>query len=206
MRYPNDAGLRERYHLILEAQRSESVHPVILEAAADAMAEPSTRAARRAITAGDALAILYALDTSPWSIPEPSLGKVEYVLRRFGDIEQYGDGETLPTGKTEIRRRIEEFRQVWHLWAAWRLLREFPTRDHRELTRTSEGLSDLLGAARSIQVWADGWLPKRGEKKPLLDADAWRVPDSIVPRKPPWSYEPDWLVAVLRNYQPRSRE
>jgi len=217
MLYPRDAAMRASYRAIQRAQRSGSVERAILDRATDAMVDPTARTARRAITAGDVLLVLYAMDKSPWRISdEPSLGKAVHAVGQFANVTRYADGVALPAGKSEIHERIEEFRPVWHLWATFRLLREFPFpgRAHSELLSTPEGLSDFFGAAAGVQAWAVQWRPRRGEPRPLLEADAYLIPPSVLPqfpggrvavRRPPWTHAPDWLKQTLSDYKARAR-
>jgi len=110
----------------------------------------------------------------------------------------------VPYGKTEIYKRISTYRRVWHLWAGWRLIRDEPDRPKRGTF--VEELPDLLGSARTVQEWALAWHPKHGDCRPLLEADAFLVPDTAPPYVHSWGEKPfQWFAEALKGYQPRRR-
>lgn len=169
----------------------------------DVVREEAQRTALRATTAGDTLAALYAMDQAPWHLTdEPSLGK---AISLVGEMtEQAVEWRNVPYGKSEIHKRIAEYRRVWHLWAGWRLIRDEPDRPKR--TEFAAEFTDLLGSARAVQEWACRWLPKHGEQRPLLENDAYFIPDSVPPYVHRWSDKPaPWIADALKKYEPRQR-
>jgi hypothetical protein len=156
-------------------------------------------AQKRGSTAGTALSMLYGLDHESWDITdEPSLGKAVALVASMKtkphpiDPSLPTGWEYLPSDRSEIFRRIDGnkmprqrykgYRPVWHLWAASLMMRD--PFDSDALPRSE--LPELLGTARTIQIWAQGFRAKRSPDKPLIPRNAYLVPDSV----PLWPIDP----------------
>ena len=197
MHYPREDQL-------LEAIRTKSDSILVHR---EHMRAEMKKAAEAGIVAGHVVSVLYALATSPWSIPEPSLEKAIHVAEQFAYRERFADGSPMPRGRTEIRKCLDSMRPVAHLWAALRLHRQYPIRRHEDLLKTAEGMSRLLRIARGVQSWAIDWRPQRGAGAPSLLGDRpWIIPNSVRPLFPPWlQKQPDWLLSTVGRYKRRSR-
>ena len=164
-------------------------------------------AAQRGSTAGDVLAMLYAMDQPQWQLTtEPSISKAVAIVEKMH--QQSDHWRRVPKGKTEIYARIVAYRRVWHLWAAWRLIRDEP--DRPKVAAFSDELPDLLAMGRTVQDWARVWRPKRVDRltalaSALLDTDAYLVPPGVQ-LQPRWGEHPlPWVVEAMKKYKPRNR-
>lgn len=163
----------------------------------------SIKEARRACTAGDVLVFMYLQDVRLGE-PEPSMGKAIGLVQQMHRL--HPKWRKVPHGKGEIHRRIDDFRDVWHLWAGYRFLADTaPPAPGPGLPELDAELAQLLGLARTIQEWALTFEPKRGPKKPLLYEDsAYLVPEHIalVPDGL-WPEQPQWITDFLANFGKR---
>jgi hypothetical protein len=195
MHYPTDSVLLERI-----ASGAEITVRGDNERAIQAEAD------RAGKVAGNVLAALYALSTSPWGIPEPSVARAIHIAERMAYEER---NRGAPRGRTKIEDCYNAMRPVAHLWAAVRLHWEFPTRAHDELFSTAEGVRSFLRIARGVQDFARAWVPARTNPRllslPLLGQCPWLVPDEITPLYPPWRHKPAWLLSANATYKRRSR-
>ena len=168
--------------------------------------EESTDAARRGKVAGNVLAALYALSASPWRIQEPSFARAIYLAGEMAKLDQLPQA---PKGHTKIEECYNTMRPVAHLWAAYRLHGEFPTRPHQQVFSSAEGLHTLLRTARGVQDWALSWVPSRTHRRvqppPLLGEQPRLVPDTFGPLYPPWKNRPGWLLETNKAYRRRAR-
>ncbi len=164
--------------------------------------------------AGNVLVALYALATSPWRIKEPSFARAVHSAGMVAMADSAADAahgvrHGRPRGHTKIEACYDAMRPVAHLWAAFRLHWEFPTRAHEELFNSAEGVRTFLGIARGVQDFAMAWVPARTNPRhaiaPLLGETPWLVPDEIAPLYPPWRHKPTWLLKADATYKRRSR-
>lgn len=166
MLFPNDPERRERYRAIRAAQSllragtPDQVHSLnadafrlLTYAAADNESLALMDGAKRAIIAGDVMAVLYGMHR--WAFPEPSLGKAIYAIQEFFTMEIYADNSPLPRSDAEIRSCINDYRTVSHLWAASR----FHPNRWRAFYNSAEFRS-ILGIARMIQEFGLAFIPK----------------------------------------------
>jgi hypothetical protein len=130
--------------------------------------------------AGDLLALIY--EQSCIGAPEPSMRD---ALKRYPEWaigRTYGDGEPLKYSDMQLRRYFRASSPSAHLWAGFRLLKCI--KDGGESYRQAfepQGLPLLLGVARSVQDFAECFIPKRTKPtKPIVcGTDLHRVPDHI---------------------------
>jgi hypothetical protein len=171
-------------------------------------------AVRAGKVAGNVLAVLYTLATSPWRIDEPSFARAVHIAEKLAIAESAADAahaarHRRPRGHTKIEACYNAMRPVAHLWAAFRLHWEFPTRAHEDLFNTAEGVHALLRIARGVQNFARTWAPARTHPRqppiPLLGESPWLIPDEITPLYPPWADKPTWLLNAGATYKRRSR-
>lgn len=171
-------------------------------------------AARAGKAAGNVLAALYTLAVSPWRIREPSFARAVHIAEKLALSESAADAKNAemrgrPRGHTKIEECYNSMRPVAHLWAAFRLHWEFPTRAHEDLFNSTDGLGVFLGIARGVQDFARTWTPTRIHSRqvsiPLLGESPWLVPDEITPLYPPWRNKPTWLLNANATYKRRSR-
>ena len=192
MHYPAETVLLERI-----ASQSE------ITARRDIERDIQATAARTGRVAGDVLASLYGLAASPWKIAEPSLARAVHIAEKMAYEDRH---LRAPRGHTRIEQCFNEMRSVAHLWAAFRLHWEYPTRPHEELMRSAAGTEVLLKIAKGVQDWALTWKPKRTRhSQPLLGADPWLVPSNVVALQPPWTEKPEWLLMAANSYRRRNR-
>ena len=130
--------------------------------------------------AGDLLALIY----EQWCIgaPEPSMRDALERYPKWSIGKRYGDGEPLKYSDMQLRRYFAASSPSAHLWAGYRLLQTI--QDDGESYRTAfdpEGLPFLLGVARSVQDFAESFIPKRTKPpKPIVNgASLHRVPDHV---------------------------
>jgi hypothetical protein len=132
--------------------------------------------------AGDLLALIY----EQWrqKLPEPSMRAALLHYPKWSIGKKYGDGEALKYSDMQLRRYFQEATPAAHLWAGYRLLKNI--KDDGEACRAAfepQGLPLLLGVARSVQDFAESFIPKRTKPaKPIVPGDEMhRVPEHIGP-------------------------
>jgi hypothetical protein len=221
MNFPNDEPMRRAFYAIhcvkaeLEESKdagyvelcSEFVNDLIDAPSHAELRERVVATTKRGLVAGDFLSHIYAMASFPDVVKEPSVGKAIALSRAFAKRSRYGDGSKLPSSETAIRAYVDESRSVAHLWAAFRLHQTFPTREHREILSSAEGIRTFLGIARTLQDFGCSFIPKRAKPRvPLLDASSiWSVSDSVPRLRPPWTRPPSWMVNTIKGYKPRAR-
>ena len=132
--------------------------------------------------AGDLLALIY--EQSRKGAPEPSMRAAHRRYTAWAVGKKYGDGEALKYSPGQLHRFFDAAAPSAHLWASLRLLKKIT--DRGESYRTAfepHGLLYLLGVARSVQDFAETFIPKRSKSaKPIVSGDEMhRVPDRIKP-------------------------
>lgn len=130
--------------------------------------------------AGDLLALIY--EQSRIGAPEPSMRSSLKRYPKWSIGKRYGDGEPLKYSDGQLRYYFCASSPSAHLWAGFRLLKNI--KDDGESYRTAfdpEGMPLLLGVARSVQDFAESFIPKRTKPaKPIVNgADLHKVPNHI---------------------------
>jgi hypothetical protein len=193
MLYPRDERLRYAYTLRNAWARRIESDPTVTATAAEIQMLidlPSRRElqteAEQGIKTGSASGDLLALIYEQWRLgaPEPSMRAAHRRYTDWAVGKKYGDGESLKYSTGQLLRYFDAATPSAHLWAGYRLLKSIP--DGGERYRTAfqpHGLPWLLGVARSVQDFAESFIPKRTRPaKPILaGADLHRVPDCIEP-------------------------
>ena len=191
MLFPRDERLCEAYKLRnawtrrLGSDRSATASASQVQALLDLpsqreLSEQSTEGVKTGTVAGDLLAIIY--EQSRIGAPEPSMRN---ALKRYAEWsigKKYGDAGPLKYSDMQLRRYFAASSPSAHLWAAFRLLKTL--NDDGESHRIAfdpEGMPLLLGVARSVQDFAESFIPKRTTPaKPIVNgADLNRIPNHI---------------------------
>jgi len=223
MHFPNDEQLRQQYYAVkfAESELEGTVPTSFIESEADALRkvlghslksafhEIVAKRARDACIAGDVLTTLFGMYSFPDNFDEPSLKKAIFIVGKYAENNKYGDGSSIPTGKTTIRKCFDGFRNVAHLWAAMRLHQDFPIREQGETLGSRDAMRDFLGIAHTLQAFGCWFIPKRSSSGiefvapgPILDpATIWEVPNSITPLCPPWTAPPQWILDSMESYE-----
>lgn len=193
MLYPQDERLRAAYTLRstwsrrigidLGASASAGEIQALLDLPSRReLSDEADKGVKTGTVAGDLLALIY--EQSRTGAPEPSMRS---SLKRYAEWsigKQYGDGGPLKYSDAQLRAYFCVSSPSAHLWAGLRLLKTI--KDDGEGYRTAfhpEGLPLLLGVARSVQDFAESFIPKRTKPaKPIVNGgDLHRVPDHIQP-------------------------
>ena len=132
--------------------------------------------------AGDLLALIY--EQSRIGAPEPSMRAAHRRYTAWAVGKKYGTGEALKYSTGQLHRFFDAAAPSVHLWAAWRLLKIIT--DNGESYRAAfepDGLLFLLGVARSLQDFAQTFIPKRSKPAtPIMSAGVLhRIPDHLTP-------------------------
>lgn len=215
MNFPTDSAMRRSYYAVcyaawvLEECRDEPdvIGVDLIEGLISAPSKSDLGAkvadeTKKGVVAGNFLLTMYVMNAFPETFSEPSVRKAIYAARVYASKTRFGDGSSLPTSETAIRKYFDEFRSVAHLWAATRLHESLPIRDQREILGSAEAVRDFLGIARTLEDFGCVFVPKRAKpKQPILDRNSiWRVPESFPRLHPPWKGPPEWLVEAMENY------
>lgn len=219
MYFPNDEELRRQYYAVNFArwELEEKVPTDFIEMEVDVIRtilkspgksefrEIVGKQTRNAIIAGNVLATVYVMNSFPSDFDEPSERKAIFVAQEFAADSQYGDGSEMPHSETTIRKCMENFRSVAHLWAAWTLHEGFPIREQREILGSADAVRDFLGIAGTLQDFGchfAAWRPRDKDRKTILVPETiWSVPPSINRLTPPWTAPPTWVVEALKGYK-----
>ncbi|MGC4028934.1 MAG: hypothetical protein QM696_08685 [Steroidobacteraceae bacterium] len=218
MLFPDDPDLQQQYYarnfvaeiLATGEEITDHITPELLRVLLDSpgrdeMAQRAKAATRKGVVAGDYLGMMFVMSLFPTEFGEPSNRKAEHLMARWTAKASYGDGEAMPTSRNTIRAYYSQYKDVAHLWAAYRLHHAFPIRPQNEALSSVESRDDLLAIAASIQDWGCSFVPKRARPAdPLLDRSTlWGI--STTRRLlPPLKAAPNFLVAGMRNYKARS--
>jgi len=222
MHFPTNKKLRQRYYAMKFAEselegavptdfiemEAEVLQNILGHSQKSAFHEIVAKRARDACIAGDVLTTLFGMYSFPDDFDEPSLRKAIFIVGKYAEKNKHGDGSSIPTGKTTIRKCFDDFRNVAHLWAAVRLHQDFPIRQQRETLGSRDAVHDFLGIAHTLQAFGCWFIPKRSSTgiefvapDPILDpATIWRVPNSITPLYPPWTTPPQWILDCMKSY------
>lgn len=191
MLYPRDERLRAAYKLRNAWSRRIGSDPGATASAGEVqtlldlpsrreLSDGADEGVKTGTVAGDLLALIY--EQSRIGSPEPSLRDALKRYQQWAIGRKYGDGEPLKYSDMQLRRYFHTSSPSAHLWAGLRLLKRF--KDCGKSYRTAfepQGLPLLLGVARSVQDFAECFIPQRTKPpKPIVcDADLHRVPDHI---------------------------
>ena len=193
MLYPRDERLRAAYTLRnawsrrvgsdLGATASAGEIQALLDLSSRReLTDEAVRGVKTGTVAGDLLGLIY--EQSHIGAPEPSLRDALKRYPQWAIGRTYGDGEPLKYSNMQLRRYFHASTPSAHLWAAFRLLKLID--DGGASYRTAfepQGWPLLLGVARSVQEFAESFVPKRTKPpKPIVcGTDLHRVPDHIGP-------------------------
>ena len=191
MVYPRDERLRAAYTLRNAWSRRLGGDPGAIASTDEVQALldlPSRRelrleadkGVRTGTVAGDLLALIY--EQSRIGAPEPSMRSALKRYAKWSIGKKYGDGGLLKYSDGQLRDYFCASSPSAHLWAGFRLLKIIE--DEGASYRTAfepQGLPLLLGIARSVQDFAESFVPKRTKPaKPIVNgADLHRVPNNI---------------------------
>ena len=191
MLYPRDGRLREAYNLRnawsrrigsdLDATASAAEVQTLLDLPSRReLSDEADKGVKTGTVAGDLLALIY--EQSRIGAPEPSMRSALKRYAKWSIGKKYGDAEPLKYSDWRLRDYFYASSPSAHLWAGLRLLKTI--RDDGESYRTAfdpAGMPLLLGVARSVQDFAESFIPKQTTPaKPILNgADFHRVPDHI---------------------------
>lgn len=193
MLFPRDERLRSGYALRNAWASRIASDPSVTAAAGEVEALldlPSRRELRNEAAegvktgsvAGDLLGMIY--EQSRLGADEPSMRGALLHYRKWSIGRKYGDGEALKYSDRQLRHYFTAAAPAAHLWAAFRLLQQVT--DGGKAYRSAfkpNGFMFLLGVARSVQDFAEAFIPKRtSPPKPLISGEELhRLPDHIVP-------------------------
>lgn len=154
----------------------------LLDGPSDAeMVQLAAESTKRGTVAGDLLGLIYEMHVR--GVMEPSFGKAIKRYKEFALGLKYGDGDALKYSEQTLRNYFNEFANVAHFWAAFRL-NQGPyafTEDSREVFHVETSFLKFLGVSKSIGSFAASFIPKRTKPPhPVIDqAQIVRVPDSV---------------------------
>ena len=191
MVYPRDERLRAAYTLRNAWSRRLGGDPGAIASTDEVQALldlPSRRelrleadkGVRTGTVAGDLLGLIYEQSRLGASEPSMRAAHRRYTVWALG--KKYGDGEALKYSTGQLHRFFDEAAPSAHLWAAFRLLKHKTAGGERYRTAFEpQNLLYLLGVARSIQDFAETFIPKRSKSaKPIVSgAELHRVADHI---------------------------
>jgi len=217
MHFPNDEALRQQY-LAVKATEWElgralttdlfkievSRLQTLLESPGKAqLREITDSLSKRAFVAGDYLLNICGMHSFPEYFDEPSERKAVFLAERFANETEYKDGSSLPADRSSILRIVKEFRDVAHLWAAWRFYEIIPGRNQEDFLMGAQSIREFLGIARSLQEFGCSFVPKRSRSEmPILNNKTiWTVPDSIPHIELSWPLPPPHIIEHLKSYK-----
>ena len=191
MLYPRDERLRTAYRLRNEWSRRIGSDAGITATAGEVqvlldlpsrqkLEIEADQGVKTGTVAGDLLALIY--EQSRIGAPEPSMRDAHRRYTAWAVGKKYGDGEALKYSTGQLHLFFDAAAPSAHLWASLRMLKNIT--DGGESYRTAfepHGLPFLLGVARSVQDFAQTFIPKRSKSaKPIvLAADLHHVPSHI---------------------------
>ncbi len=198
MLFPRDERLRAGYALRNEwarrigreasvAAKADEIQALLELPSRQELQVEAEKGVRRGTVAGDLLALIY--EQSRRGAPEPSMRAAHRRYTAWALGKRYGDGKSLKYSTGQLHRFFEEATPSAHLWAGLRLLQDI--KDGGESYRTAfepQGLPLLLGVARSVQHFAEYFIPKRTKPaKPIVSgAELHRIPGHIEPIELPF--------------------
>ena len=191
MVYPRDERLRTAYTLRNAWARRLRIDPCASATASEIqvlldlpsrqeLRNETVKGVKAGSVAGDLLALIY--EQSRRGAPEPSMRDALERYPKWSMGKKYGDGTPLLYSDMQLRSYFRASMPSAHLWAGFRMLKAI--KDDGESYRTAfhpDGLPVLLGVARSVQDFAESFIPKRTKPaKPIVNgADLHRIPDHI---------------------------
>lgn len=217
MCFPNDEQLRRQYYAMKYAD-SQLINTVptdfielevghlqtLLESPGRAtMSEIGDCQTRRAFIAGDFLLNICGMHSFPDDFDEPSERKAVFLAEKFAGKTEYKDGSSLPADRSTILRIVKEFRDVAHLWAAWRFHEIIPNRNQEDILMSPQSIREFLGIAGTLQDFGCCFVPKRSKSEmPILnDKTIWTVPESISRVELSWPSPPLHIIEYVKSYK-----
>ncbi len=158
---------------------------------------------KRGFVAGDFLLNICGMHSFPEDFDEPSERKAVFLAERFANETEYKDGSSLPADRSSILRIVKEFRDVAHLWAAWRFHEIIPGRNQEDILMSAQSIREFLGIAGTLQDFGCSFVPKRSRSEiPILNNETiWTVPDSVPRIELSWPSPPSHIIENLRFYK-----
>lgn len=129
---------------------------------------------RRGQAVGDVFTALF------WLAKEhPSLASWEHAISIY---EFYANRAKRPASRSGLRKVIQQFKAVAHLWCAWSI------RDYRGFAGSAElgcgGYDDFqcfLAQAELLRDFGQSWRHRRAKSEPPLPDEVWCIPTSWSP-------------------------
>ena len=193
MLYPQDERLRAAYTLRNAWSRQIGSDQGAIASAGEIQAllnlpsrhelsDEAEKGVKTGTVAGDLLALIY--EQSRIGAPEPSMRAAHRRYSGWAIGKKYGDDEALKYSTGQLHRFFNAAAPSVHLWAGFTLLKNIS--DDGERYRTAfepQGLPFLLGIARSVQDFAETFIPKRSKSaEPIVSGiELHRIPDHIEP-------------------------
>ncbi len=220
MLFPTDDQMRTLYMTRLEFGRqldgvgSDSVLEVSAASLRNLMDAPSrlemsdfaSNATKKAIYCGDILSTLYLMnmfsEDAP-SLAHPSMGKAIHITKEFSVRNKFGDGAQMHYSESKIRVSWNEYKDVAHLWAAYRLTQAYPLANTSDIRRAGFANPDFLGVAQTLYEFGTKFVPEGShDQLPVLaPVSTWQLPKSVIPVRLASSQVPEGLVELIRNYK-----
>lgn len=219
MVFPTDEEQRRNYHSIRSAEsqldaasgstslelKSDLLRAIIKSPNKSELFDQMGRQVREAMVAGTYLATLFVMSLFPNDFNEPSSRKAVYVTRCLAKESKYGDGSEMYKSDTKIRKCIDNYRSVAHLWAATILYDRARFQDFTDFLDNDEALQDFLSIGASIQDFGCNFVadrPRRRDQRTVLDpASIWKLPATVERFTPSWESPPDWMTEALNEYK-----
>lgn len=167
----------------------------------EALLDRAIEATRAGSVAGEIACYLYLMRAYGY---EPSMNKAIYLAEVYGKKATYGDGKKLYTSERPIRNQWRKYKNVAHLWGAWRMQRFHPYLAERLAPLSAEGFKDFLEVAKTIQdfLTSEGKPVTNGPVETFLDkSETHTLPQSVRARKFQPQSQNDWLVETLAGYK-----
>jgi hypothetical protein len=121
---------------------------------------------------GDTFKILFAL------------AKTDPSLASWNNAARIVEKTVLGASRTAVFNARSDFISVAHLWGALSI-REGRFTPHPDVGYSGyDDFQSFLAEAEVLRAFGQEWLPPRAKSKPILPADAWRVPDEWKPPLP----------------------
>jgi hypothetical protein len=218
MTFPRDQQQREQYFAVqlarsrlLAGMTTETLEvdrktlQLLIEAPSySALKQQTTDNSKQAMVAGDILAVMYVMDR--FRLPEPSMNKAKFVAQEFAKKATYGDGSKMNISERKIIEAWDDYRDVAHLWGAFRLNGVYPYAPDREIF-TPKHLGTFLGVAAALYDFGKSFVPFRARPRvPILDPEsAWKLPPRIAPKHLNSNTRPTLLERTLQRYRAQTK-
>jgi hypothetical protein len=218
MFFPNDARLREQQFTSneIDAQCTElqddfkvnvdvkTLKLLLSAPSKEELKRKTVEATKKAVVAGDILAMIYLMDKFKKDFPEfgrPSLRKAMDFACQFGLKAWYGDGTKPPYSLKKIRACWDEYKPVAHLWAAQRISQDYAINEGTNF-ESVEALNKFLGVAKGIFQFGCSFVPLAAKQKlPILDRQSsWIIPNHINSLSLENGQVPERLLEYAKKY------